>query len=72
MNRYLNSFFIAFFCYAIFTIGIFYIVTNNEIIKIQEETKTISLSHIELKPEVQEQQKELPKEETLVKEEKKR
>ena len=71
MNRYLNSFFIAFFCYALFAIAIFYILSNNEIIKIQEENKTISLNHIELKPEVQTEQKELPKEEILPKEEKK-
>ena len=71
MNRYLNSFFIAFTCYALFAIAIFYILSNNEIIKIQEETKTISLSHIELKPEIQEQQKEPTKNETPLQEEKK-
>ncbi len=71
MNRYLNSFFIAFICYVLFAIAIFYILSNNEIIKIQEENKTISLNHIELKPEVQTEQKELPKEEILPKEEKK-
>ena len=71
MNRYLNSFFIAFTCYALFAIAIFYILSNNEIIKIQEENKTISLNHIELKPEVQTEKKELPKEEILPKEEKK-
>jgi TonB family protein len=71
MNRYLNSFFIALTCYVLFGIAIFYILSNNEIIKIQEENKTISLNHIELKPEVQTEQKELPKEEILPKEEKK-
>ena len=71
MNRYINSFFIAFTCYVIFAIGIFYIFTNNESIKIQEETKTISLSHIELKPEIQEQPKEPIKNETPLQEEKK-
>ncbi len=71
MNRYLNSFFIAFLCYALFAVGIFYIVTNTKVINIQEETKTISLSHIELKPEVQEQQKEPTKNETPLQEEKK-
>ena len=71
MNRYLNSFFIAFSCYALFGIGIFYIVTNTKVINIQEETKTISLSHIELKPETQEQQNEPIKEKTPLQEEKK-
>lgn len=71
MNRYLNSFFIAFTCYAIFAIGIFYIVANTKVVNIQEETKTISLNHIELKPETQEQQKEPIKNETPLQEEKK-
>lgn len=71
MNRYLNSFFIAFSCYALFAIAIFYILSNNEIIKIQEENKTISLSHIELKREVQTEQKEPIKDEIPHQEEKK-
>lgn len=62
MNRYLNSFFIAFSLYAIFTMGISYILTNNKIIDIQDKPKTISLNHIELKPEPQIEHKKEEKE----------
>lgn len=69
MNRYLNSFFIAFLFYAFFAIGIFYIFTNNKIIDIQEQPNTISLNHIELKSETLVEQKEQVKEEKKEKKE---
>jgi protein TonB len=69
VNRYLNSFFIAFSCYALFIVGIFYIFTNNKIIDIQDEPKTISLSHIELESENKIEQNQ--QEKTPINEEKK-
>lgn len=65
MKRYLSSFFIAFSFYIFFAIGIFYIFANDKIIINKTEIpKTISLNHIELKPEtkpVEEIKKEEPK-----------
>ena len=70
MNRYLNSFFIAFLFYTIFAIGIFYIFTNNKIIDIENEPKSISLNHIELESENKIEQNQ--QEKTPINEEKKR
>ncbi len=69
MNRYFSSFFIAFSFYTILFFFVFYFFLNNEIIiKKIEEPKLISLSHIELLPEikqeipkVEEQEKEIEK-----------
>ena len=65
MNRYFNSFFIALCFYVFFAIGIFYTFANDKIIVNKTEVpKTISLNHIELKPEtkpVEEIRKEEPK-----------
>jgi len=65
MKRYFSSFFIAFSFYAFFAIGIFYTFANDKIIINKTEVpKTISLNHIELKPEtkpVEEIKKEEPK-----------
>lgn len=65
MNRYFNSFFIALCFYVFFAIGIFYTFANDKIIINKTEVpKTISLNHIELKPEtkpVEEIKKEEPK-----------
>ena len=65
MNRYFNSFFIALCFYVFFAIGIFYTFANDKIIIHKTEVpKTISLNHIELKPEtkpVEEIKKEEPK-----------
>jgi protein TonB len=69
MNRYLNSFFIAFLFYTIFAIGIFYIFTNNKIIDIENEPKSISLNHIELESENKIEQNQ--QEKTPINEEKK-
>lgn len=72
MRRYFSSFFIAISFYSFFAICLFYIMTNDKIfIKKAEETKLISLNHIELKPEIKEEKKE-PESQTkeIVKEEK--
>lgn len=72
MRRYFSSFFIAISFYSFFAICLFYILTNDKIfIKKEEESKLISLNHIELKPEVKEEKKE-PESQTkeIVKEEK--
>ena len=70
MRRYFSSFFIAISFYSFFAICLFYIMTNDKIfIKKAEETKLISLNHIELKPEIKEpksQTKEIVKEEKIV------
>ena len=59
MRRYFSSFFIAISFYAFFAVCIFYVMANDKIfIKKAEETKLISLNHIELKPEIKEEEKE--------------
>lgn len=72
MKRYFSSFFIAISFYSFFAICLFYIMANDKIfIKKEEEPKLISLNHIELKPEVEEEKKELePQTKEIVKEEK--
>ena len=71
MKRYFSSFFIAFSFYAFFTIGIFYIFANDKIIINKTEVpKTISLNHVELKPEIKPLQEEVKKEEPKVEEKK--
>ena len=70
MKRYFSSFFIAFSFYAFFAIGIFYTFANDKIIINKTEVpKTISLNHIELKPET-EPVEEIKKEEPKVEEKK--
>ena len=72
MRRYFSSFFIAISFYAFFAVCLFYLMANDKIfIKKAEETKLISLNHIELKPEIKEEKKE-PESQTkeIVKEEK--
>ncbi len=72
MRRYFSSFFIAISFYSFFAICLFYIMANDKVfIKKAEETKLISLNHIELKPEIKEEKKE-PESQTkeIVKEEK--
>ena len=72
MRRYFSSFFIAISFYSFFTICLFYIMANDKIfIKKAEETKLISLNHIELKPEIKEEKKEPePQTKEIIKEEK--
>ena len=71
MNRYFNSFFIALCFYVFFAIGIFYIFANDKIIINKTEVpKTISLNHVELKPELKPLQEEIKKEEPKVEEKK--
>ena len=71
MKRYFSSFFIAFSFYAFFTMGIFYIFANDKIIINKTEVpKTISLNHVELKPEIKSLQEEIKKEEPKVEEKK--
>ena len=72
MRRYFSSFFIAISFYSFFAICLFYIMTNDKIfIKKAEETKLISLNHIELKPEIKEEKKEPePQTKEIIKEEK--
>lgn len=72
MKRYFSSFFIAISFYSFFAICLFYIMANDKVfIKKEEEPKLISLNHIELKPEVKEEKKELESQtKEIVKEEK--
>lgn len=72
MRRYFSSFFIAISFYSFFTICLFYIMANDKVfIKKAEETKLISLNHIELKPEIKEEKKEPePQTKEIIKEEK--
>ena len=72
MRRYFSSFFIAISFYSFFAICLFYIMTNDKVfIKKEEETKLISLNHIELKPEIKEEKKEPePQTKEIIKEEK--
>lgn len=72
MRRYFSSFFIAISFYAFFAVCLFYLMTNDKVfIKKAEETKLISLNHIELKPEIKEEKKEPePQTKEIVKEEK--
>lgn len=72
MRRYFSSFFIAISFYAFFAVCIFYLMANDKVfIKKAEETKLISLNHIELKPEIKEEKKEPePQTKEIVKEEK--
>lgn len=71
MKRYFNSFFIALCFYIFFAIGIFYISANDKIIINKTEVpKTISLNHVELKPELKPLQEEIKKEEPKVEEKK--
>ena len=72
MRRYFSSFFIAISFYAFFAVCLFYVMANDKVfIKKAEETKLISLNHIELKPEIKEEKKEPePKTKEIVKEEK--
>lgn len=59
MRRYFSSFFIAISFYSFFTICLFYIMANDKIfIKKEEESKLISLNHVELKSEIKEEKKE--------------
>ena len=59
MRRYFSSFFIAISFYAFFAVCLFYLMANDKVfIKKAEETKLISLNHIELKPEIKEEEKE--------------
>ena len=59
MRRYFSSFFIAISFYVFFAVCLFYLMANDKIfIKKAEETKLISLNHIELKPEIKEEEKE--------------
>ena len=58
MRRYFSSFFIAISFYAFFAVCLFYVMANDKVfIKKAEETKLISLNHIELKPEIKEEKK---------------
>ena len=58
MRRYFSSFFIAISFYAFFAVCLFYLMANDKVfIKKAEETKLISLNHIELKPEMKEEKK---------------
>lgn len=72
MRRYFSSFFIAISFYAFFAVCLFYVMANDKVfIKKAEETKLISLNHIELKPEIKEEKKEPePQTKEIVKEEK--
>ena len=72
MRRYFSSFFIAISFYAFFAVCLFYLMANDKIfIKKAEETKLISLNHIELKPEIKEEKKEPePQTKEIIKEEK--
>ena len=72
MRRYFSSFFIAISFYVFFAVCLFYLMANDKIfIKKAEETKLISLNHIELKPEIKEEKKEPePQTKEIVKEEK--
>ena len=72
MRRYFSSFFIAISFYAFFAVCLFYLMANDKIfIKKAEETKLISLNHIELKPEIKEEKKEPePQIKEIIKEEK--
>lgn len=71
MRRYFSSFFIAFFFYVFFAIGIFYTFANDKIIVNKTEVpKTISLNHVELKQDIRPIQEELKKEESKVEERK--
>ena len=72
MKRYFSSFFIAISFYAFFAVCLFYLMANDKIfIKKAEETKLISLNHIELKPEIKEEKKEPePQTKEIIKEEK--
>lgn len=72
MRRYFSSFFIAISFYAFFAVCLFYLMANDKIfIKKAEETKLISLNHIELKPEIKEEEKEPePQTKEIIKEEK--
>ena len=72
MRRYFSSFFIAISFYAFFAVCLFYLMANDKVfIKKAEETKLISLNHIELKPEIKEEKKEPePQTKEIVKEEK--
>lgn len=72
MRRYFSSFFIAISFYAFFAVCLFYLMANDKVfIKKAEETKLISLNHIELKPEMKEEKKEPePQTKEIVKEEK--
>ena len=57
MNRYFSSFFIAFLFYTILLFCIFYLFSENElIIKKTEEPKLISLNHIELVPQIKQEE----------------
>ena len=59
MRRYFSFFGIAISFYAFFAVCLFYLMANDKIfIKKAEETKLISLNHIELKPEIKEEEKE--------------
>jgi periplasmic protein TonB len=52
MKRYFSSFFIATFVYAMVGVGLYYGFVNEKIImKEPSKPKTISLNHIELKPQ---------------------
>ena len=72
MRRYFSSFFIAISFYAFFAVCLFYVMANDKVfIKKAEETKLISLNHIELKPEIKEEKKEPePQTKEIIKEEK--
>lgn len=72
MRRYFSSFFIAISFYAFFAVCLFYLMANDKVfIKKAEETKLISLNHIELKPEIKEEKKEPePQTKEIIKEEK--
>ena len=72
MRRYFSSFFIAISFYAFFAVCLFYLMANDKnFIKKAEETKLISLNHIELKPEIKEEKKEPePQTKEIIKEEK--
>ena len=72
MRRYFSSFFIAISFYVFFAVCLFYLMANDKIfIKKAEETKLISLNHIELKPEIKEEKKEPePQTKEIIKEEK--
>ena len=72
MRRYFSSFFIAISFYAFFAVCLFYLMVNDKVfIKKAEETKLISLNHIELKPEIKEEKKEPePQTKEIIKEEK--
>jgi len=54
MRRYFSSFFIALTLYILIGIGIFYLYKNNkvEVIEKTKTSQTISLNHIELKPQI--------------------